>query len=183
MSVIDHAERYLGPIDKGWKNNSSKVGLQVVSFNDTPGESVTTFLTLGLSHHVLEVSNTKKIRQELVCAVSATVLSNLIVSFLLLLGESILKNHKALLRGEVIFLSNEVARKVGFDAVYCSIPVFIDDDFATYHESDPATVIVWMIPIYESEADFIAGNGWDRFEDLLEEKDPDFYSLDREPVI
>ena len=75
-----------------------------------------------------------------------------------------------MLRGEVIPLSTELAERMGFSAVYCTIPVFFDDDFCAYEESSPPTVMVWVLPIYKSEADYIEANGWESFEDLLEEK-------------
>ena len=80
-------------------------------------------------------------------------------------------------------MSTELAERMGFSAVYCTIPVFFDDDFCAYEESSPPTVMVWVLPIYKSEADYIEANGWESFEDLLEEKDPDLCSLEREPVI
>lgn len=140
-------------------------------------------MSLGLSEHILDISETKKVRQELVFSVYSTTLSSLIVSFLLSLCESILDFNKAVLRGNVIHLSNVIAKKIGFDAVYCSIPVFFDDNFSAYDKSSPSTVMVWMLPIYKSEADYISIHGWESFEDLLEEKDPDLCALDREPVI
>lgn len=119
----------------------------------------------------------------MVFSTSDTELSNLIVSCLFFICESILKDHSALLRGQVVRLPKEAAEKLGFEAVYCAIPVFLDDDLATFNGSQPPTVIVWVIPIYKSEADFIDVNGWDKFEDVLEEKDPDLFFLRRAPVI
>jgi hypothetical protein len=183
MTIIDHAEKYLGEIDHGWKDDDSEGGLQIVSFRDCPGESASTFMSLGLSDHTLDISETKKVRQELLFSVYSSVLPALIVSFLLSLCESILSRHKAVLRGEVIPLSNDMVNKIGFDAVYCSIPVFFEDDFSVYDESSPSTVMVWMLPIYKSEVDYITTRGWESFEELLEEKDPDLCALDRAPVI
>lgn len=183
MSVIDHAEKYLGKISRGWKDTSVPKGLRIVSFRDCPGKTVTTFLSLGMSDHILSLSETKKVRQELIFSVYSTADSDLVVSFLLSLCEAILDRTKAVRRGEVIPLSRELARAIKFQAIYCAIPVFFDDDFSTYDESSPATVIVWALPIYQIEIDYIKSNGWESFEDLLEKKDPDLCSLDRVPVI
>lgn len=183
MTIIEHVEKYLGEIDQGWKDNDSDEGLQIVSFEDCPGETVTTFLSLGLSNHVLNLSETKTVRQELVFSVYSMTISNMVVSFLLSLCEAILNRRKAVLRGEVVPLSTDIAKRIGFDAVYCSIPVFFDDEFSSYDDSSPPTVIVWMLPIYQSEVDYIKANGWESFEDLLEEKDPDLCSLERASVV
>jgi hypothetical protein len=183
MTIIEHVEKYLGQIDQGWKDNDSDDALQVVSFKDTPGETVSTYLSLGLSKLPMTLSEDKEVRQELVFSVYSMVISSMVVSFMLSLCEAIIGRGKAILRGEVIPLSKEVAKRIGFDAVYCTNPVFFDGEFCDYDESSPPTVIVWMLPIYQSEVDYISAHGWESFEDLLEEKDPDLCSLERNPVI
>lgn len=185
MNIIEHAEKFLGKISQGWKEKPSSDidGLQVVCFKDAPFEAVDTFMTAGLSHHELRISDEKKVRQELVLPISRAGLSEMIVSLLLFVCELILRDHDAVLRGQIVRLPMDAAEKLGFDAVYCAIPVFMDDEFATFGESKPPTVLVWMIPIYRSEADYVDANGWSKFEDLLEEKEPDLFSLGREPMI
>lgn len=183
MNIIEHAEKFLGEISKGWDEKNSFDGVQVVCFDDSPFESVDTYMTLGLSRHVLTISDVKKVRQELLIHLSGTGVDGILFSLLLFICEVILKDHNALLRGQVIRLPVEATKSLGFDAIYCAIPVFIEDDFATFGGSQPPTVIIWTIPIYASEADYVDTNGWSKFEDLLEEKDPDLFSLGREPII
>ncbi len=140
-------------------------------------------MTAGLSHHELSISEEKKVRQELILPITDTGLSQRLVSLLLFICELILKNHDAVLRGQVIRLPVEATEKLGFDGVYCSIPVFLDDNFATFKGSQPPTIIVWIIPIFKDEADYVDANGWSKFEDLLEEKDLDLFSLKRGSII
>ena len=183
MTIIEHVEKYLGKIGQGWKDNSSDSDLQVVSFKDIPSETVSTYLSLGMSKHVLSLSGAKKMRQELVFSVYSMAISSMVVSFLLSLCEAVINRGKAVLRGEVIPLSKEIATRIGFEAVYCAIPVYFDDAFCTYNESSPSTVMVWLVPVYQSEVSYIEANGWECFEDLLENKDPDLCALDRDPLI
>ncbi len=183
MTIVEHAEKYLGRVEQGWKDNDSDVDLQIVSFKDSPSETVTTFLSLGMSNQILDLSENKKVRQEIVFSVYSEIISGMVVSFLISLSEAILGRGKAVLRGEVIPLSAELEERIGFNAAYCTIPVFFDDGFCTYDGSSPSTVMVWVIPIYQSEAEYIEANGWESFEDLLEKKDPDLCSLKRDPVI
>lgn len=183
MAITDHFEQYLGTIDQGWRDNNSEDGFQVVSFQNTPFDSAVTFLTLGLSNHKLKMPNSREVKQELVFSVYKGVATELIVNCLLFLCELIIKDHGAFLRGRVVTLPSELALKLGFDSLYCTIPVFWEDEFSTYHKSMPATVLVQIIPIHKSEAVYISGNGWDKFEDILEEKDPDLFSLVRKSVI
>jgi hypothetical protein len=182
MTIIEHMEKYLGKIGTGWRDNNGS-DMQIVSFNDTPYESICTFTSLGMSKNILEISETKTVRQELLFSVYSMNVSNMIVSFLLSVCEAILNRKKAVLRGEVIPLHNSLSKRFGFDAVYCTIPVLFDDQFCTYDASAPPTVIVWIFPIYQAEADYIERNGWESFEDLLEEKNPDLFSLKRGSLI
>lgn len=183
MSLIQHVENHLGSIERGWKDNQSDKTLQVVSFLDCPGETVSTFVSLGMSDEVLEMKDSRKVRQELVFSAYTISISNMVVSFLISLCEGILSRGKAVLRGEVIPLSPELAERIGFEFVYCTIPVFFEDDFCSYDETSPSTVMVWVLPIYKSEAKYIDRNGWESFEDLLEEKDPDLCSMERDSII
>lgn len=183
MSLIQHVENHLGSIDRGWKDNETGKSLQIVSFLDCPGETISTFLSLGMSGEVLEMSDSKKVRQELVFSVYTIAISSMIVSFLMSLCEAIISRGKAVLRGEVIPLSTGLAQRIGFEFVYCTIPVFFEDDFCSYDETSPSTVFVWVLPIYRSEANYIEKYGWQSFEDLLEAKDPDLCSLKREAIV
>lgn len=183
MNIIEHAEKFLGKISQGWEEKTSPDGLQVVCFDDVPFETLYTFMTAGLSLHELRMSDERKVRQELIFSISATGVFEMMVSLLLFICELILKNHDAVLRGQILRLPIDAAEKIGFDAVYFAIPVFLDDEFATFGGSQPPTVVVWVIPIYKSEADYVDENGWSKFEDLLAEKDPDLFSLERVPII
>lgn len=183
MSLIQHFEYYLGPIDKGWKERNCDESLQILSFLDCPEESVSTYLSLGMSDNVLKINESKSVRQELVFSAYTHTSSSLVVSFLMSMCEAILQRGRAVLRGEVIPLSFELAKKIGFEYAYCAIPVFFEDNFDSYDKTSPPTVMVWLLPIYKSEAEFIKEKGWETFEDLLEEKDPDLCSLGREPVV
>lgn len=184
MSLIKHVENYLASIIEGQKDDNSEESFQIVSFNDCPADTVSTFLSLGMSENILKINTSKTVRQQLVfLAYTQDVEPKIVVSFLMSLCEAIIIRKKAVLRGELIPLRSDFAEKMGFEFVYCTIPAFFDDEFYCYDETSPSTVIVWIIPIYKTEANFIFKNGWECFEDLLEEKDPDLYSLKRQAVV
>ncbi|RZF56883.1 suppressor of fused domain protein [Acinetobacter halotolerans] len=182
MTIIEHTEKFLGKISRGWRDQRSSDGLQIVCFENSPYDEVNTFLTIGLSSHELRISDAKSIRHELILPISGLGISEEIVSLMFFMSEYILNSHQALLRGQVVELPLNVAKKIGFEALYCAIPVFLDDDFATFNEMASPVVIVWLIPIYSSESKYIAANGWNRFEDLLEQESPDLFSLRREHI-
>jgi hypothetical protein len=62
-----------------------------------------------------------------------------------------------------------------FEALYVTNSGYFPDSFMRYFIINDETVIVqpWLIPITSKEADFINLNGWGKFENVLEEIDPD----------
>lgn len=183
MSFIQYIEKYLGPISQGWKDKNSELDLQIVSFNDCPDNGCSTLISLGMSNKPIMSNDGRMYKQELIFPIYTSELSDLIISFLMSLCESILNNRKAPLRGDVIQLHSDLANRVGFEGVYCTIPSIWSDDFFSYMESTPATIIVWVIPVHKSEINYINSNGWDDFEDLLSASDVELLSLDRLPII
>lgn len=183
MNYLQHAEKYLGQITQGWKDEKSVPGLQIVAFADVPEPGTNTFLSLGLSNHLLKLKDSRQIRQELMISMDVSSSPEIHVSLLFSLCEAILARHQGLLRGEVIPLAKQLATKLGLDSVYCAIPVLLDPKFATYQDEATTIVTVWIIPIYASEAAFVSAHGWEAFEDLMEEKVPDLHSPTRAPLI
>lgn len=183
MDIVGHIETFLGEISQGWKDWNASNDIQVVCFRDKPRQSVDTFSTLGMSNHILNLPGERKVRQELVLPVSGATSSSTIVSYLLFVSDVAINCHRALLRGQVIRLPKEAMETLGFEAVYCAMPVFLADNFATFDGTNPPTVIVWVLPIHRTEADYIDRYSWDRFEHVLEGHDPDLFSLQRKPII
>lgn len=60
--------------------------------------------------------------------------------------------------------------------------MYFPDEFATYREADRDVVMVWLIPITRSEAEFVRAHGWSRFEDELVKADPDLIDLRRKTL-
>lgn len=181
--VIDHVEHYLGRIDYGWKDSNSLSGITIARFREQPVEGLNTFTTLGLSDHILLMPNNREVRQELVFSALSNVLSEDIVRHLLNLVESILLNHEALLRGQVIGPTVSTISTSHMKWMYVSMPILFDEKFETFRDSVPSTVFAWIFPIFESEANYIREHGWEAFEDILETKDPDLWDLNRHSVI
>ncbi|PKR48927.1 suppressor of fused domain protein [Thalassospira marina] len=183
MSIIDHIESYVGPIQEGWKDKRSGLNIQIIRCCDEIDESVDHFLSLGFSDFVLEVSPEKNARHEFLFSVRFFDDYSLVFSFLMTICEAVIVRAKAVLRGQYIRLPADVAAEMGFDALYCSIPMLQDHGFSGYDKVDPPVIFVWLIPIYSTELEFIEMNGWDRFEDMMVEQQPDLFSLSRKHII
>lgn len=183
MSIIQHLEEHLGEINRGWKDNDSHFPISVVSFEKQPFEGVTTYVTLGLSEYALPMTVDEEIRQELLFSAYEIYNSEQIASFLLTFAEYILFRKQALLRGDVIGPSKPIIFGTLLNSVYSTIPAVFEEDLTVYSEMTPPVVLTWIIPIHEEEANYARLNGWNRFEDILEEKDTDIWNLTRPLVV
>jgi hypothetical protein len=185
MTILDHFERHLGLLTGGWKATnlqSDESEIRVIRFPRTPYLGATTFATVGLSDHVVTLSGGRTVRQELLFATRDEHPTVQVASFLLTFASFIKSNSLVLLRGDVVGPSAPLIPGVAANAVYASVPVIFPPGIETYRGTSPATVVVWLIPLMKSEAEFIRGSGWSRFEDLMEEKDPDLLDMNRSPV-
>jgi hypothetical protein len=183
MNITDHFEKYLGRFESGWGDKSCRI--QVVQFKQQPFDGAITYATIGMSHIILPFSESKSIRHELLFSAHESFSSEDIASFLLSFSEFVLSKSQALWRGDVVGPSTPIIDGVAMNAVYASIPVIFDRNLAVFSESDlvPPIVLVWILPIFEQEAKFVKSNGWEMFESILEEINPDLLDLNRPCVI
>ena len=121
MNIVEHLEMFLGNISQGWNENSSDNNTSIVCFKNKPFDAINTFMTLGLSNHILFISPKKKVRQELIFSCYSKNLPNIIISCLLFMSDFIIKDHCALLRGQVIRLQRDAIEKLGYEALYLSL--------------------------------------------------------------
>jgi hypothetical protein len=180
--LIAHVEQHLGRISRG-SEASSERGIQAVIVEGHPTPEATSYLTLGLSHHVLAGSSGRQFRQELL-GVSYSRFAELNPDAnLLTVAHDLLEAHRAALRGEVIGPAGPIVPGSTLDAYYCSLPSYFSDDLATFRGSVPATTFIWLIPISHAEAHYVWEQGWSKFEDLLVEHDSDLLDLTRPSLV
>lgn len=64
------------------------------------------------------------------------------------------------------------------------MPVYFPDSFHTFDGVGDVSIIqAWLIPITFNEANFIKQNGWEEFEDMLVNVDPDLINFKRASFI
>jgi len=182
MNVSAHLEHYLGPIERGWSASTGPMGVQVCRFRDQPYASASTFATLGLSHHALRMTEKREVRQEVVLSVQKSQAREELAGLLLEVATRMIREHRALLRGEVLPLGSTILPGTEATALYASLPVLFPGGLATFSGTTPPTVFVWLFPILPNEVRFIATHGWSAFEDLLEQQAPDLLDLHRAPI-
>ncbi|MDR1063952.1 MAG: DUF2185 domain-containing protein [Azoarcus sp.] len=184
MNIVDHLEKYLGRAESCWSNDEFKQA-KIIQFKQRPCDGAITYATLGMSQTILPLSDNKYVRHELLFAAYEHYPSRDIATFLLSFSEFVLSKDQALWRGDVIGPSTPIIDGIAMNSVYSNIPVIFDKNLSTFYESEsiPPVVLIWVLPILQQEAEFIKLNGWGKFEDILETRNPDLLDLNRSSVI
>lgn len=108
-----------------------------------------------------------------------TLASNRVISLIWQIGSMVLKARRPLLRGDVIGPAGIIVPESEATALYVTMPVYFPNEFATFADANGDVVVAWLVPITTREADFIACQGWDAFEDRLVVSDPNLADFRR----
>ena len=158
-------------------------GVQVALVDHAPVSDAQSYITLGLSNHLLKSPSRRQFRMELLGTSYSRFEQLRPEGNLLRIAHDLLDSHRALLRGEVIGPAGPVVPGSSLEAYYCALPVYFRDSLATFRGTVPGTVIIWMVPISHAEAHYVWEHGWNKFEDLLIARDPDLMDLARASVV
>jgi suppressor of fused protein SUFU len=185
-SVPDHLERYLGQIRRGWSTDSAgqAIPFQVVEFEHGPFDQTAAFATLGLGRQPLHsrVSG-RHIQHELVMAARLGGSNSFLPGIVIDCGLAVIASGTALLRGDVIGPRGPIAPGSEMEALYASNPVYFPDGFEVVDDGNGTTVFVWLVPISRAEAEYVRQHGWEAFEQLLDEKQPNLVDLGRRSIV
>lgn len=179
-----HLEQHLGPITGGWSNSTEgdPLGVTLARFAGAPVAGASTYCTLGMSSVPLELDD-RRVRHELLAACWDRCFVSGLGGLLAGLSLQVTDRGVALRRGEVLRFGGPLFEGTQASALYAAEPAYFPPGLGVWRGSDPPTVIVWLVPIYDAEAEFVAEHGWDAFENLLQEGDPDLLDLQRAPVV
>ena len=171
-------ESYLGPIQKGYANGNS-MPFQLIQCNKGFLPNVTTYGTLGLSHHMFQ-----GIRQEFFIMVDENENQSYFPSILHQVAMIAYSTHRPFLRGEVVGPYGPMIPDSKMEAFYVAAPTYLPDEFHVYEDGISSPIVqVWLVPISSSEANFVQKHGHGAFEDLLVKKQPDLLSFTRDEVL
>lgn len=186
-SIITHYEKYLGEILHGWRSgpDGGETAFDVVQFKGGPIAGTSTFATVGLSKFKLASrASAKVIRQELLIMAKTSYGTRSIPGLLQQVGGEMIARCAAYLRGEVISPRGRLFKGCNFEALYVTMPTYFPDPFASFEvEIGETGVVAWLVPIARTEAEYVQLLGWDRFEDLLEQRDPDLLDFGRKSLV
>lgn len=182
--LIDHLESRLGHMSGGWDSGqrSAEAAPRVCHFRGGSLGDVDSFATVGL-HQTPLLSRTtgRHLHVELLGSSHPQpggsgpwpdVLDHV--------SQEIRRSGAAVLRGDIVQLPSPLGPSGTMTALYAAIPVYLDDAFGSVRlENGVDVAIVWLVPVGDTEAEFVRHKGWKAFEDALVRLDPDLLDLNR----
>jgi Suppressor of fused protein (SUFU) len=140
--------------------------------------------TLGLSNHELLLRDgVTRGRQELLMLVDSTISLDPFANILYQVGAERIQQHEACLQGDVLGPRGKLLDNSSMSAIYCASPVYFPDEFRWYTKDNVNILMLWLIPITDSESEYIKGNGWRAFEGLLANMEPNLTDPHRQSVV
>jgi Suppressor of fused protein (SUFU) len=140
------------------------------------------FVTTGLSELSLDQPDKGVITQELLFACRGEHDDD-VVGLLGVISEQVANRGSAMVRGEVIGPAGPLIQSSSLTAVVATLPVFLPDS-AVFYPGEPATVLVWLLPLSSGEAALARKLGSERFESVLDKmaESADLYDLNRQEI-
>lgn len=182
--LVEHLERFLGPIEGGTGGDASTpAGLQVIRFGaDAPFTGVTTWATLGLSNHHLAQQGGGGLHQELVMHLPNARQPANTAGVLFQVAGELIERGRGLARGELIGPRRRLFAQAEMTALVATTPVYLPDSFAVCNTPAASVVLTWLVPLTDAEAQFAHVHGWPILEGIFVAQDPDLTDLDRTSV-
>lgn len=172
--LTDHFDLYLGEIKSGWrtKDTEGNAGtFSLAQFTLKPAPEWMVLGTYGLSKDILEQGETEGLRQELLVVWPEAEFSDNLLSHFNAVGQTVHQTGAVLGRGSLLVIPPEPALRSGgkapFVAWYVTMPFFLPEEGIMLTDIEPPMVFTWLFPIYEDEADFVATEGADAFDQLI----------------
>jgi len=181
--LVGHLESRLGRIAYGWSTDPAgeDVPFQVARFEREDKQGPLSFATIGLSQCSLTSRTSgRRLRLELLLCMDEQHGERNVPLLLQEIGLHLIESETALLRGDSFQSSSLLIDGTQMKGFYVTMPVYFDDAFAScLLDEGREAAIVWLVPVHGSELEFIRQSGWEAFERLLEQEDPNLYDVHR----
>lgn len=173
--IMDHYEKYLGVFEERYifKSEERMPSIQLLQYGNV-FEGCKTYVTIGLSNFAYIISGV----YEVVMVVdddfedSSTILANALFY--------VINNTVKLDRGTYIEgiknINEEFSIKHNKNAVYFTEPYAFPDGFSEINKEIKMYLAFF---VSEEECNYIRKNGWEKFEDYLEENNVDIMNINR----
>lgn len=182
--IEEHYARFLGmpngrnPIKLPSNPNSQ---LQLLKYEDVPCAGAVTLATVGLSELPLHM-----FRQEFVFLCYKRFLSSNLVSLIAVVADMLSESKHPLLHGSILPPAGPLLDYTKMEALYVATLLYFDteeEEFDVLRVDGLSILNSWLLPIYRSEAEWIDKHGYEAFESMIEDQDPDLMDLTRPPMV
>lgn len=179
MFLVEHLEQHLGPMIQAHQPPADFPDISIVEFRDQPFPGVTTYITHGMSDYNLS-RHGQQTRTELLIPATEDTPPEVLYSYLLLLAHNYAQPGLAPLRGEIVDLGEALGTAYGPRKAYMCVPAFYPRSFATVPQTGLDIALIWALPIYPRESEWIKQEGWEQFEAALAKRSTrDYWDLQR----
>jgi len=182
--LIDFLEQQLGTMAGGQIFESEpELRVQVARFENQPVPDATTYVTTGISKHLLHQTSGPEIKLELLACAWSRFRHARIDSLLFAISQEILSSHHAPAHGDVIGPRGPIAEGSKLEAFYFMPPLYHTETMEALDSDGAQILFVWALPISAAEAAFIRREGWEAFEERIHLLDPDLMDLERASIV
>ena len=182
--LIGHVERHLGPIAGEWDTDpdGNPLPFSIVHYERRAGratpDGAEVFSTLGLSDHPLGAQGH---RVELMMIVPATLTRGTVPPILLHAGVMPVDADEVPQYGDRFSAVHALTAVSPMDNLLVCRPLYQPSDFSPFDNGFERVHFLWLIPVYDLEAEYAEFEGWHAFEQLMWDLDVDPTDIVREP--
>ncbi|MCJ8311613.1 MAG: suppressor of fused domain protein [Saccharospirillaceae bacterium] len=178
QNVPEHLDKVLGVQENQTTHSFEDNDFWILEYENTPFDKVKSYISVGLGRHLLKQPSGKNIRQELMFTILKKFEHVSIEKSLASLSLDFIDRHIPIPDNQVIPWQGGVFEDYEYSAVYCTSARHMPEEFEIIN-GNPLLVFVWLIPIFPEEREYIQIFGWESFEELIDEQQPNFFDLDR----
>lgn len=188
--IITHLESFLGKVQEGWKpggSNPEGGHITLVRWLLQPEDQWQVLGSFGLSRLPLEQQSGAELRQELLVTWPDDEAGDSLLSHIYAVAQTMAVTGEALGRGDLLPIPDEPGLDSGSDepyvAWYATVPYFLAQAGVLCEQVEPPMLLTWLLPVYASEAEFIAESGVEAFEDKIVSNREACFSWPRKPLV
>jgi len=159
------------------------IDLDITEHHGVPADGALSLATRGLRWHARCADCDGPLDQELLMCCWGDQFTQDLVTLLGSVASEQAKAGRALAWGEVLPPAGPLLPGATTEALYVSQPGYFDEQLAAIASEGRTVRVRWLVPVHASEAAWIAEQGHEAFESLLEREDPDLLDLQRPAVV
>lgn len=185
--INNHIEKHFGKISRGWSFAGDSNPYQVVECHNGTVPNIVSFCSIGLcSVELYSKKSKKKIKHEIMLSFDQSHVPINAVAIIKQMADQAIKYREPYLDNQIITRPGVLFNEACFTGLWVKPPVFFGEEAFVYYGDDTQgypCIMAWLVPLFQSEIDFIKQNGADRFEDILVGSAADLFLTTRQSVV